>query len=171
MSNASNQPAGQRQGQGHSRRDFLKGSAGALTAAALASTLMPSGAYAKGDDTLKIALIGCGGRGSGACDQALNTSPAGGIKLIAVADAFEDQARSALKNLSQQHKDAVDVKDDHIFVGFDAYQKALAAGPDVVILATPPGFRPIHFEAAVKAGKNIFMEKPVATDAPGIRKV
>jgi predicted dehydrogenase len=169
MSNASNPSAGQ--AHGSSRRDFLKGSAGVIATATLANALMPSGVYAKGDDTLKIALIGCGGRGSGACDQALNTSPAGGVKLIAVADAFEDQARSALKNLSQQHKDAVDVKDDHIFVGFDAYEKALAAGPDVVILATPPGFRPIHFEAAVKAGKNIFMEKPVSTDAPGIRKV
>jgi myo-inositol 2-dehydrogenase/D-chiro-inositol 1-dehydrogenase len=127
-------------------------------------------AYAKADDTLKIALIGCGGRGSGATVQALST--AGPTKLIAVADAFQDNARNALENF-RKHEEVgskVDVSEDHIFHGFDAYQKLLATDADVVIIATPPGFRPIHFEAAVKAGKQIFAEKPVAVDAPGIKR-
>jgi myo-inositol 2-dehydrogenase/D-chiro-inositol 1-dehydrogenase len=152
-----------------SRRDFLKSSAGIVAASTLAGSMLSSSVYAAGDETIKIALIGCGGRGSGACNQALSTDHP--VKLIAVADAFEDNARSSLNNLKTAHPKTVDVPDDHIFSGFDAYKQALAAGPDLVILATPPGFRPIHFEAAVAAGKNIFMEKPVSTDAPGIRRV
>jgi len=152
-----------------SRRELIKGSAGIVAAAALASTLIPRGVYAAGDETIKIALIGCGGRGTGAASQALSTK--GPVKLIAVADAFKDNAEGALKNLKNQFGDKVDVPADRIFHGFDAYKQAIAAGPDLVILATPPGFRPIHFEEAVNAGKNVFMEKPVATDAPGIRKV
>jgi myo-inositol 2-dehydrogenase/D-chiro-inositol 1-dehydrogenase len=152
-----------------SRRDFLKSSAGIVAASTLAGSMLSSSVYAAGDETIKIALIGCGGRGSGATGQALSTS--GPVKLVAVADAFEDNARTSLANLQRAHPDLVDVKEDHIFSGFDAYQKALAADIDMVILATPPGFRPIHFEAAVAAGKNIFMEKPVSTDAAGIRRV
>jgi predicted dehydrogenase len=151
-----------------SRRDFLKSSAGIVAATTLAGSMLSSSVYAGGDETIKIALIGCGGRGSGACNQALKTGNK--VKLIAVADAFEDNARGALSNLKAEHPD-IDVADDHIFSGFDAYQKAIAAGPDMVILATPPGFRPIHFEAAVAAGKHVFMEKPVSTDAIGIRRV
>jgi predicted dehydrogenase len=153
------------------RRDFLKHSAGAAaTAAFAASVLRAPAAYAKADDTLKIALIGCGGRGSGATVQALST--AGPTKLIAVADAFEDNARNALENFRKHDAvgSKVDVSEDHIFHGFDAYQKLLATDADVVLIATPPGFRPIHFEAAVKAGKQIFAEKPVAVDAPGIHR-
>ncbi len=128
-------------------------------------------AHAAGDDEIKIALIGCGGRGSGAANQALRTQ--GKVKLIAVADAFEDRLQNSLNQLSREDgiKDRIDVPKERQFVGFDAYQKAIDAGPDLVILATPPGFRPVHFEAAVKAGKHIFMEKPVATDAPGVRRV
>ncbi len=153
------------------RRDFLKSSAGLVAAGAVGATLFsPGGAYAAGGDTIKIALIGCGGRGTGAAAQALATS--GPVKLIAVADAFEDNAVNALANLKGAAGEAkVDVPADRVFHGFDAYQKAIDAGPDVVILATPPGFRPQHFEAAVKAGKHVFMEKPVAVDAPGVRKV
>jgi predicted dehydrogenase len=90
-----------------------------------------------------------------------------------MADTFSDRLEGSLKVLQAQEglKDRIDVPDDRKFVGFDAYQKAIDAGPDLVILATPPGFRPIHFEAAVKAGKHVFMEKPVATDAPGVRRV
>jgi predicted dehydrogenase len=153
----------------HSRRDFLKNSAGIVAASTLAGSMLSSSVYAAGVDTIKIALIGCGGRGSGAANQALSTSNS--VKLIAVADAFEDNAKSSLANLKAEHPKSVDVAPDHIFSGFDAYKQALAAGPDMVILATPPGFRPIHFEAAVAAGKNIFMEKPVSTDAIGIRRV
>jgi predicted dehydrogenase len=153
-----------------SRRDFLKQSGAIAAASATAATLLKtSGAYAAGNDTIKIALIGCGGRGSAACSQALST--AGPIKLIAVADAFEDNAKKSLEGIRNEHPDKVDVAPDHIFHGFDAYEKAIAAGPDVMVIATPPGFRPIHFDAAVKAGKHVFMEKPVAVDAPGVRKV
>ncbi|HEV3137453.1 MAG TPA: Gfo/Idh/MocA family oxidoreductase, partial [Pirellulales bacterium] len=128
-------------------------------------------AHAAGDDEIKIALIGCGGRGTGAANQALSTQ--GNVKLIAMADVFKDHLDSSYRTLMKQGNlnSRIDVPEDRKFVGFDAYQKALDAGPDLVILATPPGFRPMHFEAAVKANKHIFMEKPVATDAPGVRRV
>src|ERR1051326_6995770 len=152
-----------------SRRDFLKKTSATVAGGALLGGLtLERSAFAAGSDTLKIALIGCGGRGSGAADQALSTS--GGVKLIAMADAFEDKLQGSLGNLKKQHADRVEVPKENQFVGFDAYKQAIALA-DVVILATPPGFRPIHFEEAVKQGKNIFMEKPVATDAPGVRRV
>ncbi len=155
-----------------SRRDFIKGSTALAIGSAVAGSLsLARSAHAAGDDEIKIALIGCGGRGTGAANQALST--AGKVKLIAMADAYQDRLEGSLKTLSKQEnlKDKIDVPEDRKFVGFDAYQKALAAGPDLVILATPPGFRPIHFQAAVAANKHVFMEKPVATDAPGVRKV
>ena len=155
-----------------SRRDFLKSSTAAIVGGALVGNLsIARAAHAAGDDEIKIALIGCGGRGSGAAKQALSTP--GKVKLIAMADAFEDRLEGSYKQLLAQGslKDRIDVPADRRFVGFDAYEKALAAGPDLVILATPPGFRPIHFEAAVAAGKHVFMEKPVATDATGVRRV
>ncbi|MEX0679694.1 MAG: Gfo/Idh/MocA family oxidoreductase [Pirellulales bacterium] len=154
------------------RRDFLKGSTAAIVGGALAGSLsLATSAHAAGDDEIKIALVGCGGRGTGAANQALRT--AGKVKLIAMADVFRDRLDGSLKQLEMQDlsEDRIDVPEDRKFVGFDAYEKALAAGPDLVILATPPGFRPYHFEAAVKAGKHVFMEKPVATDAPGVRRV
>ncbi len=166
MATPMNQPAGDL--SNHSRRDFLKTSVGVAAAAAASSILVPS-VHAAGDDTIKIALIGCGGRGSGAAQQALST--AGSVKLVAVADAFEDNAKGGLARLKADLKEKVDVKPENVFWGFDAYQKAIDSGVDLVILATPPGFRPIHFEYAVKQGKNVFMEKPVATDAGGIRRV
>ncbi len=126
------------------------------------------GAHGAGSDELKIALIGCGGRGSGAAGQALSTK--GPIKLIAMADAYKDRLEGSLANLKNQAKDRVDVPEENKFIGFDAYKKAIALA-DVVILATPPGFRPIHFEEAVRQGKHIFMEKPVAVDAVGVRRV
>src|SRR3954464_8663302 len=104
-----------------SRRDFLKGSAGVIAGAALASTLVPRGAYAASDDTIKIALIGCGGRGSGAASRSVYTK--GPVKLIAVADAFEDSAKSGLQNLKTEYGEKVDVKEDHISDGLDAYNE------------------------------------------------
>jgi myo-inositol 2-dehydrogenase/D-chiro-inositol 1-dehydrogenase len=152
-----------------SRRSFLRTTSTAVVGGGLLGSLaIDKSAFAAGDDTLKIALIGCGGRGSGAANQALSTS--GGVKLVAMADAFKDRLEGSLQNLKGQHKDKVAVSDDAKFVGFDAYKQAIAMA-DVVILATPPGFRPIHFEEAVRQGKHIFMEKPVATDAPGVRRV
>jgi myo-inositol 2-dehydrogenase/D-chiro-inositol 1-dehydrogenase len=160
------------QARGASRRDFLRDSAAVIAGGAMVGSLsFAKAAHAAGDETIKIALIGCGGRGSGAAKQALSTS--GPVKLIAMADVFQDRLDGSLRELMSQEgvKDRIDVPDERKFVGFDAYQKALAAGPDLVILATPPGFRPFHFEAAVNAGKHVFMEKPVATDAPGVRRV
>lgn len=152
------------------RRDFLKTSAGIAASAALAGPLVrPAGAFLQASAEIKIGLIGCGGRGTGACSQALSTK--GPVKLLCVADAFEDQARTALNYLKNEHGERVDVKSDNIFVGFDAYKHAIDSGIDLIIIATSPGFRPIHFEYAVEQGKNVFMEKPVGTDAPGIRRV
>ncbi|MDZ4688100.1 MAG: Gfo/Idh/MocA family oxidoreductase [Planctomycetaceae bacterium] len=154
------------------RRDFLKTSTIAAVGAAATQLTLQSAVYASGDDTVKVGLVGCGGRGTGAASQALSTQ--GNVKLVGVADAFEDSAKNSLKNLKSslgEKADRVAVKDENIFTGFDAYQKLIDSGIDLVILATPPGFRPIHFEYAVKAGKNIFKEKPVAVDAPGVRQV
>src|SRR3954466_13177250 len=151
------------------RRSFLQTSSKALAAGALAGAL-PVERFALGaspGDTLRIALVGCGGRGSGAADQALSTS--GAVKLVAMADVFKDRMDDSLKVLKNQHKDKIEVNDDSKFIGFDAYKKAIAMA-DVVILATPPGFRPMQFEEAVRQGKHIFTEKPVATDAPGVRR-
>lgn len=149
-----------------SRREFM----GASTAAAVAGSLgIVGAAHAAGSDEIKIALIGCGGRGSGATVQAMNT-PAN-VKLVAMADAFQDRVDISYRQIASHHPDRVDVPDDRKFVGLDAYRKAIEADVDLVILATPPGFRPIHFEAAVNAGKHVFMEKPVATDAPGVRRI
>ncbi|GEO06172.1 oxidoreductase [Adhaeribacter aerolatus] len=159
---------------GFSRRDFVKGSA-ALLGGALVSQIpfssASAGAYIAGSDTLKVAVIGCGGRGTGAAIQALSTK--GNVKLVAMADAFRDRLDDSYTNIQKKFegdKKRVDVPEKNKFVGFDGYKKAIALA-DVVILATPPGFRPIHFEEAVKAGKHVFMEKPVATDAPGVRRV
>jgi myo-inositol 2-dehydrogenase/D-chiro-inositol 1-dehydrogenase len=149
------------------RRDFLK--AGALLTGGL---LLDQFAFAAGhsgvDDTIKIALIGCGDRGTGAAFQALTTKS--NLKLVAMADAFQDRMDQSYKLLSDKFKEKVDVPADRRFVGFDGYKKAIALA-DVVLLATPPGFRPMHFEEAVDKGKHVFMEKPVAVDSPGIRKV
>jgi myo-inositol 2-dehydrogenase / D-chiro-inositol 1-dehydrogenase len=150
------------------RRSFLQTSGVVAGAALLGGLSIERSAHAAGTDELKIALVGCGGRGSGAASQALSTE--GKIKLVAMGDAFEDSLLNSLSGLRKQHPDKVDVPPDRQFVGFEAYKKAIAQA-DVVILATPPGFRPLHFEEAVRQGKHIFFEKPVAVDAPGIRKV
>jgi myo-inositol 2-dehydrogenase / D-chiro-inositol 1-dehydrogenase len=149
------------------RRDFLKTSA-LITGGMLVHPFMP-GAYAAGTDQIKIAVIGCGGRGTGAVFQAFETGH--NIKLVAMADAFRDRIDKSYKPIMDKYgKDKVDVPEERKFVGFDGYKEAIKLA-DVVILAAPPGFRPDHFEEAVKQGKQIFMEKPVATDAVGIRKV
>jgi predicted dehydrogenase len=153
-----------------SRREFLKTSSVLTAGTVAASTLgIAQSAHAAGDDEIKIALIGCGGRGTGAAEQALSTS--GKVKLVALADVFRDRLDGAYNHLSNAKKDLVDVPEERKFTGLDAYQKAIDCGVDMVILTTPPGFRPTHFEAAVNAGKHVFMEKPVATDPAGVRKV
>jgi len=154
-----------------SRREFVKNSSllagGMLAAPILSQANFFSGA--KG--VIKIALIGCGGRGTGAAVQALNTQQ--NVQLVAMADAFRDRLDNSFKSISEEmteKKNRVNVKEENKFVGFDAYKHAIALA-DVVILATPPGFRPIHFEEAVNRNKHIFMEKPVATDPAGIQRV
>ena len=151
-----------------SRRDFLKTS-GVLLGGALAELTAAGGVHAAGGDTLRVGLIGCGSRGTGAAEQALKADK--NVKLVAMADAFADRLESSLALLQKVEALAgkVDVRPDHRFVGFDAYKQLLASGVDVVLLTTTPHFRPIHLRAAVEAGKHIFAEKPVAVDAPGIR--
>ena len=122
-------------------------------------------AHAQGSDVIKVALIGAGGRGTGAVAQQMNADE--NVKLVAVADAFENRARGAVDNLKKQYKDQVDVPEDQVFLGLNAYKDAIAAGVDMVVLATPPGFRPVQYKAAVEAGKHVFMEKPCCVDAPG----
>lgn len=171
------------------RRDFLKRTSVVKAGAALAGGLLAQqiardqaalGApHAAGSDELKIALIGCGGRGTGAASQALNT--AGPIKLWAMADAFEDRLEGSLQRLTtgaavsrgsaKGLADKIEVPPERRFVGLDAYRRAIDCGVDVVVMATPPGFRPAQFAYAVAQGKHVFMEKPVAVDAPGIRQV
>ncbi len=157
------------------RRDFVKGTA--VVAGGLMAGMLPVGVSAfanPSDKKLKLALVGCGGRGTGAAVQALKADQ--NVQLVAMADAFEDRLEDSLKNilnsneLSEDSKKNVKVKEKGKFVGFDAYKKAIAMA-DVVILATPPGFRPYHLEEAVNNDKHVFCEKPLATDGAGIRKV
>jgi predicted dehydrogenase len=156
-------------GDPSSRRDFLKASTTALVAGAAAG--IPMNVHAGGGDTLRVGLIGCGGRGTGAAGQALSADK--NVKLVAMADAFSDHLQSSLARLKKDKTIAgkIDVPNDHCFVGFNAYQQLIASGVDVVLLCTPPHFRPAHLEAAVRAGKHVFAEKPVAVDAPGVRSV
>jgi predicted dehydrogenase len=154
-----------------SRREFLRTSGvaavGGLFAANLARPLR--GAAAAGDDVLRVGLIGCGGRGTGAANQALSAGQ--NVVLTAMGDVFATPLKNSLTTLKQAKPDRVKVDPDHCFVGLDAYQKVIDSGVDVVLLCAPPGFRPAHLAASVAAGKHIFCEKPVATDAPGIRSV
>lgn len=163
-----------------SRREFLRTGTAAAAGAALVGALAPR-VHATEEHTLKVALIGCGGRGTGAAVQALST--ASPVTLWAMADAFEDRLQTSLTGLAKglearydrEASDGlgqrIDVPKERQFVGLDAYRKAIDSGVDVVVIAGPPGFRPQHFEYAIAAGKHVFMEKPVATDAPGVRRV
>ncbi len=163
-----------------SRRRFLRQSAAAMAGTAVVGVL-PGVAQTAGERPLKLALVGCGDRGTGAVAQALST--AGPIKLWAMADLFPDRVDSSLALLTKGEQaaydreahagfsDRVDVPLERRFVGFDAYKGAIESGADLVILATPPHFRPMHFAYAVERGKHLFMEKPLAVDAPGIRQV
>ncbi len=154
-----------------SRRTFLKHTAVASAGAAMLSRLSSS-VFAAGDDTVKIGLVGVGGRGTGAAGQALSTE--GKVKLVAVGDAFGDvieyglnQVANAVKGKPNEFK----AEDVQKFSGMDAYQQVIDSDIDMVILATPPGFRPTHFGYAVDKGRHVFMEKPVATDPSGVRSV
>src|SRR5687768_2234409 len=153
------------------RRSFIQNTSTAMAGGVLLGALAPErfAHGASGTDELKIALIGCGGRGSGAANQALSTYAQGPVKLVAMADVHPDRLDGSLKNLQNTHGARVEVPKEHQFNGFDGYKAAIDLA-DVVILATPPGFRPMQFEEAVKKGKHVFTEKPVATDAAGVRR-
>lgn len=153
-----------------SRRSFVKNTA-LFTAGMMMPAMEMNAMYnVFNDKTLKLAVVGCGGRGTGAANQALKADE--NVELVAMADAFEDRLTGSLGNLEKEFEGSgkIKVPEKNRFVGFDAYKKAIDQA-DVVILATPPGFRPHHFEYAINQGKHVFMEKPVATDVPGIRKV
>lgn len=154
------------------RREFLKTSTLATAGGAIAGAMSLSHAvHAAGDDTLRVGLIGCGGRGTAAASQALMAD--GHVKLTAMGDAFDDRLYGSLTTLKANEalNSKIDVPPERQFVGFDAYKQVLASGVDVVLLTTPPHFRPLHLQAAVEAGKHVFAEKPCAVDAPGVHAV
>src|SRR5438552_4142910 len=164
--------------QSADRRDFLKASA-AVAGTAIATNF--AGAHAAGNETIKVGLIGCGGRGTQAVQNHLEAesiinSRNPKVEIGAVGDVFKNQAENAVRTFKngkdyKPYAAQIKVTPDTTFHGLDAYEKVIAAGVDLVILATPPGFRPYHLEAAIKADKNVFCEKPVAVDATGARKV
>lgn len=155
-------------GDNVTRREFVRTTA-AASASILAGPALNS-AWARGDDTLRVGLIGCGGRGAGAASQALNADA--GVVIWAMGDAFDDRLQTSLGNLrGHEASDRVQVSEARQFVGFDAYEKVIASDIDVVILATPPHFRPAHMKAAVAANVHVFTEKPMAVDAQGVRTV
>ena len=149
-----------------SRRSFVRNTALLSTGMMLPGMEMNAMFNVFNDKTLKLVLVGAGKRGAGAANQALKADD--NVQLVAIADAFEDRLNKSLKNLEKEFAGTkkINVQDKNKFVGFDAYKKAIDMA-DVVILTTPPGFRPYHFEYAVNAGKHVFMEKPLATDVPG----
>ena len=149
------------------RRGFLKSSGAAVIGSTLAS--LPTSSFASSASVLKVGLIGCGGRGTGAAAQALQADS--NVLLTAMGDVFEDRLEESYKALMEEVPTKLKVEKATKFIGFDAYQKVIDSGVDVVLLATPPGFRPQHLMAAINAGKHVFCEKPVAVDAPGVRKV
>jgi predicted dehydrogenase len=154
-----------------SRRDFLKTTGQVATVSALAGVAVPM-VHAAEDNTIRVALVGCGGRGTGAAENALSTKQ-GPIKLVAMADVFKDRLDDSYEDLKKEFGDKVEVGCDHKFIGFDGYKKAmdtLRAG-DVVILATPPAFRWVHFGYAIQKGIHTFMEKPVTVDGPTTRRM
>ena len=155
-----------------SRRDFLKTTTAAAGAALAFNLNIARSAHAAGDDTIKVALIGCGGRGTGAAANALATT-GGPIKLVAMADVFEDRLKGSLEQLKKVCADKIDVPQDRQFVGFDGYKKAMDClkSGDVVIFATPPAFRWVHFGYAIEKGIHTFMEKPTTVDGPTTRKM
>ena len=154
-----------------SRRQMLKTTSQAAAVAAVTNLTLPK-AYAQEDNTIQLALVGCGGRGTGATDNALSVDN-GPIKLVAMADVFEGKQSTSFNAITTKHGEKVDVPNERRFLGFDAYKKAMdCLNPgDVVILATPPAFRWVQFTYAIEKGLNVFMEKPVTVDGPSSRRM
>jgi predicted dehydrogenase len=154
-----------------SRRQFLRNT-GALAAASLLPNLSRAAVHTQSDDTIRVALVGCGGRGSGAALNAVSVK-SGPVKLVAMADVFKDRLDSSYENLEKHIKDKMDVPPERRFLGFDAYKQAMDClrPGDVVILTTPPAFRWAHFQYAIQKKLNVFMEKPLCVDGPSSRKM
>jgi len=155
--------------QPSSRRDFLKHSTTLAAGATVAPLAIQRGAHAAGSDVLKVGLIGCGGRGSGAAVNAMNAGE--DVRLAAMGDVFADKAQASRERLKKARPDQVMVDDDHVFDGFDAYQKVISSDVDVILIATASRFHPQFLKAAIDAGKHVFVEKPHSVDAPGLRVV
>ncbi len=151
------------------RRSFLKSASAAGIVGAVGFPAISRGLDAPDNRKLKVGLVGCGGRGTGAASDAMSADS--NVELWSAGDVFQDSIKNSLDTLKSTFRDRVNVAEDRKFVGLDAYQKVLESGVDVVILATPPGFRPLQFKAAVEAGKHVFCEKPMAVDATGLRVV
>jgi predicted dehydrogenase len=157
-----------------SRRDFLKRSGAATAAAASFTIVKPELVRGFAPEKLKIGLVGCGGRGTQAAIDTLTANA--NLELVAMADLFEDHLESSLQRMPKDKRfnpaigARINVAPDHRFTGYDAYRKMMASDIDIVLLCTPPGYRPAHFEAAINAGKHVFTEKPIATDATGARR-
>jgi predicted dehydrogenase len=155
---------------GLTRRDFIKTASAAAMAPLAAAVTRSGGLFAAGSDTIRIGVIGAGGRGTGAAIDAVNSSP--GVEIVALYDPFQDRIERSLKTLREKVPAAVKVKPEACFTGLDGYKKLLAIKDvNYIVTAAPPGFRPLHLKAAVEAGKNVFMEKPVAVDPVGVRSV
>lgn len=165
------------EGKSVSRREFVRGSAVSLAALGLVGSRV----FAAGSDKIRVGLVGCGSRGTGAVRNCVDSSP--NVEIVALGDVFQDRVEACLSVIKKdgekdwsssepwKHADKVKVTPQTCFTGFDAYQKVINSGVDLIILATPPHFRPIHLKAAIEAGKHVFMEKPVAVDPVGIRSV
>jgi predicted dehydrogenase len=152
------------------RRSFIQKTGAALIAGTVGmEILQPHRAFASSNNTLKVGLVGCGGRGTGAAMQALQADP--DTVITALGDVFPEQIEQAINELKKEYPDRVKVEKNSSYIGFDAYQKVIDSGVDVMLFATPPAFRPHHVYEAIKAGKHVFCEKPVAIDAPGVRKI
>jgi predicted dehydrogenase len=155
---------------GMTRRDFIKTTSVASMATLAAAVAGSSGRCAGGTDTIRIGVIGCGGRGTGAAIDAVNSAP--GVEILALFDPFQDRIDKSLKTLRDKVPAAVKVTPETCFTGLDGYKKLLAIKAiNYIVTAAPPGFRPIHLKAAIEAGKHVFMEKPVAVDPVGVRSV
>ena len=161
----------EKQSTNKSRRKFIKSSGATILGSTLGANLLAKNSPFKynDNDVLKVGLIGCGGRGTGAANQAMNADSK--VILTAMADIFPDRLEQSYNALKEENPEKLQVPEDQKYIGFDSYKKVLETDVDIVILTTPPSFRPGHLEAAIEAGKHIFFEKPVAVDAPGIRRV
>ena len=151
-----------------SRREFIRTTTAAVVGGSLASSIAPHGAWAAGSDEIKVGVVGCGGRGTGAIDNVLTA--ADGVRLVAIGDLFPDRVAECLKNLAKHGERGV-VPPERQFTGWNAYEQVIASDVNYIILATPPAFRPTHLKAAIAAGKNVFTEKPVAVDVIGYQTV